>query len=184
MAARLLRPGSAQSMERWGQPLKVIFMDYVEVARDVAAGVRQRPIRALLYSLAAGLLGTSWRRNPDLAGFENDVLEYSNELSMCSKSMRSPHAQAYIEKLISLKSDGYLRHVSLGICSVVLQRVSVPDCDNYHEVCPLLQPRLWTAHERVVDVGLWGKWQLLERNMADFDINEEQLEKSLANQNS
>ncbi len=181
MAGRFLK---SQQVESWGQPLRVIFLDYLEVGRDVAAGARRRPLKALFYGFLAGLIGASWRRTPDLASFENNVLEYSNELSMCSKPLRNPHAQSYIERLISLKSESHLRYTSLGVCSVVTRRVSVPECCNYHEVCPHLRPRWWTGYNRVVDVGVWGRWLLLERNMLDFDINEEYLERSLAELNS
>ena len=179
---RLPGAGSTRAMEKWGQPLRVIFLDYVEVGKDVARGTLQRPIRSILYGLIGGLVITAWRKNPDYASFENDVLEYSNELSLCSKPLRNPRAQAYIERLIGLKSDGYLRHISFGVFSIMILRSVSPSCKNYHEVCPYLQPRLWTVYERVVDVGVWGKWLLLERHMVDFDVNQEALEKSLANQ--
>lgn len=181
MAGRFMR---SQRIESWGQPLRIIFLDYVEVGRDIATGIRRSPLKALVYGFMAGILGTSWRRNPDMASFVNNVLEYSNELSMCGETERNPAALAHIERLISLNSDGYLRRINLGVCSVVMQRVSSPQCCGYHEVCPHLQPRVWHAYQRILDIGVWGRWLLLERNMVDFDINEKQLEKSLAELNS
>ena len=182
LVALVRRPSPAmwRRFERWGQPVKTILNDYVDVTKDALSGMWKHPVKALLYALSGGAIVAAWKKRPDFAGYVNDVLEYSNEISQCSTVIRNPHAQAYIERCIHLKSEGYLLYMNFGIFSIILLRKHSPECKNYHETCKHLQPKFWTVYERVVDVGFWGKWHVLEQQMVDFDVNGEQLEKSLA----
>ena len=163
-------------MAKLGQPLKVILDDYVAVSKDIASNARQRPIKTLLYLATGGTLVTTWKKRPDLDGYINDVLEYSNEIGECSEVTRSSRAQSYISRIIQLNSDGYLRYINLGLVAIVMTRSSAPACKNYHETCKHLQPGLLSAWQRVMDVGFWGRWLQLERNMVDFDVSEEEFE--------
>ena len=171
--------GAIRTVARLGQPLKEILTDYVEVAKDLIQGARQRPVKAALYLISGTAFTITWRKRPDYASYINDVVEYANELSMCSELVRRPSAKQYIDTITRQHSDGYLRYVNLGLVAIILQRSYSPSCSNYHETCKHLQPRVWTLTERVVDVGFWGQWRNLEMEMLDFDVNEEELEKSL-----
>ena len=169
-----------RAVSRLGQPLKNILTDYVEVIKDLVLGARRRPVKAALYLLSATAFTTTWKKRPDYAGYINDVVDYANELSMCSETIRRPSAKRYIDTIARLHSDGYLKYINLGLVAIILRRGYSSSCSNYHETCRHLQPRLWTLPERVVDVGFWGQWQNLEREMLDYDIiNEEELEKSI-----
>ena len=171
--------GAIRTVARLGQPLKEILTDYVEVAKDLIQGARQRPVKAALYLISGTAFTITWKKRPDYASYINDVVEYANELSMCSELVRRPSAKQYIDTITRQHSDGYLRYVSLGLVAIILRRSCSTSCSNYHETCKHLQPRAWTVAERVVDVGFWGRWRNLEMEMLDFDVNEEELEKSL-----
>lgn len=177
-----LRPGTAKRLRKWGHPLRAIFEDYAEVTKDLFGGIRQHPLKTLAYCLIGGFLVAAWRRRPVYDDYINDVLEYANEIAQCRKELRNTHAEGYINRIINLNANGQLRYVSFGVCAVVLQRSYSPQCGNYHQTCKHLQPRWWSVHHRVVDVGGWGRWRRLERSMVDFDVNEELLEKSLREQ--
>ena len=168
-----------RTVARLGQPLKVILTDYAEVAKDIVLGARKRPLKAALYLTFGTAFTTTWRRRPDYASYINDVVDYANELSMCSETVRRPSAKLYIDTIAKQHSDGYLRYVNLGLVAIILRRNYSPLCSNYHETCQHLLPRYWTVLERVVDVGFWGRWRNLDKEMIDFDINDEEFEKSL-----
>lgn len=170
---------AVRSVARLGQPLKVILTDYVEVTKDIFKGARRRPLKAALYLSSMAAFTLAWKKRPDYASYVDDVLNYSNELGMCSEAVRKPSAKQYIDTVAQLHEEGSLRYVNLGIVGVVLRRDHCPSCSNYHVTCKHLQPRWWTIGERVVDVGFWGTWRTLEQEMIDFDINDEELQKSL-----
>ena len=172
-----LSGGAPTSVTKLGQPLKVILDDYVAVSKDLASTARQRPLRTLLYLATGGILVTTWKKRPDLDGYINDILEYSNEIGQCSEAIRNSRAQSYIGRIIRLNSDGYLRYINLGLVAIVMERSSAPACKNYHETCKHLQPGMLSAWHRVIDVGLWGHWLQLERNMVDFDVSEDEFRK-------
>jgi len=177
-----LPTGVAKRLRKWGHPLRAILEDYAEVTKELVSDARRHPLKTLSYCMSGALVIATWRKRPDYADYINDVLEYSNEIAQCSQELRNPHSEAYINSIINLDAGSHLRYISLGVCAVVLQRVHSPDCKNYHQTCKYLQPRLWLVHHRVVDVGGWGRWWWLEKNMVDFDVNEEQLEKALREQ--
>lgn len=154
----------------------------MEVSKDIAKEARLHPLKTLVYFLSGGMLLAAWEQRPDSATYINDVLEYANELAQCSEVVRNPHSQAYIERIAQLYSDDCLRYVNCGFFAIMMQRPHNPRCKNYHLVCKHLQPSIRTADQRVVDVGWWGRWYVLEREMVDFDVNEEELEKSLQKQ--
>ena len=170
---------AVRALARLGRPLKDILTDYVEVARDLVQGAKQRPLKAVLYLTTTSAFTVTWRKRPDYAGYLDDVVNYANELGMCSEAVRRPSAKRYVDNISKLHSDGRLKYVNLGVVAVILKRWYSPTCANYHETCKHLQPRWWTARERVVDVGFWGRWRNLEIEMRDFDVNEEELDKAL-----
>ena len=161
---------------RLGRPLRDILTDYVEVAKDLVQGAKQRPVKAALYLTSAALFTATWRKRPDYASYVDGVVNYANELGMCSETVRKPSAKRYLDDLSKLHADGRLKYVNLGVVAVVLKRDYSPSCANYHETCQHLQSRWWTMRERVVDVGFWDRWRNLELEMIDFDVNEEELD--------
>lgn len=178
----LLRPSPAagQRIEKWGQPLRVILTDYVEVSKDLFQTAKQRPVKSLFYVLAGAFVAALWKRRPDYTHYVNEVLECSNEIATVSAPLRNPESQAYVDSLMEWMACGRLYCVNFGLFSVCMRREVAPECKNFHATCKYLQPHVWTAGERTVDVGVWGRWVELGRKMVDFDVNEEQLEKSIS----
>lgn len=161
-------------VSKWGHPLKAIVVDYIEVTKDLLVEAKQRPLKTILYLLTGGVAVSTWRRRPSYACYLKEVMNYSNEMGMCSESLLNPQAKAYVDHVLRLNADSYLRYVNFGLFGVIIQRNYSPSCANYAETCEYLQPRIWKTFDRVIDVGVWGKWIELEKRMVDFDVNEEQ----------
>ena len=170
-----LSRGASKRLERWSRPLRNIFTDYVAVATDLVQSAKKKPIKFIIICTIGTTCAVMWRKIPDMDVYRDEVVQYSNELSQCSELTRNPRSQLYIEKLLLLDCSGSLRYINLGLCSVILERPNYKDCYNFTEVCPHLQPQWWTTHRRLIDVGFWNKWWLLEQNMTDFDVNEDSL---------
>ena len=165
----------SQRIESWGHPLKAIARDYVEVIKDLFLEAKRRPLKTLLYTVSVGGAYVTCRKRPDLEQYLNDVVEYSNDLGMCGVA-KSNRAQRYIDQAIRYHSNGYLLYLNFGLCSVILRRHGNLECCSYEQRCAYLRPRVWElGGGRVVDVGVWGRWLVLQREMVDFDVNELEL---------
>lgn len=166
-------------ISKLGQPIRAILSDYVDVFSELFISCKKRPIKTLVYLSLGGMIMTGFIKRPDRTSYVNDVLEYSNELSMCSEIVRSPKAKQYIDTLITMETDGYLGYINLGIAALIIRKSHSTYCSNYHDTCSMLQPRFWHMHEMVVDVGVWSRWLLLETEMNEYDVNDDELEKTL-----
>jgi len=159
----------------WGQPLRNIILDYVEVSRDLFKDIKKSPFKyMILFSLGgAGVLLCA--RRPTLTDYQSEIIDYSNEMGLCAQATRNSICKAHVDRMSTLLTDGYLQCVGLGLFSLILLRPSSSRCYNYHQVCSHVQPRLWTLPDRVVDVGVMGQWLMLKKTMQDFDVNHEDL---------
>ncbi len=158
-----------------GQPVKAILTDYAQVFKDLFISARKHPFKTTVYISLGSLLVAAVKKRPDYTLYLNDVLVYGNELSMCSEAVRNPSAVNYIDDIITHHYDRGLTYINLGVVALIMRKSRSAHCSNFHETCSSLQPRLWTCGERVMDVGVWGHWLLLDTNLKDFDVNTEQL---------
>ena len=155
-----------------GQPLKNILLDYVEVTRDIFVELKRSPSKCMLWLMVGGVTTVCHWKCPDLSSYKHEVIEYSNELGLCAKEVRNFQSKVYIDRISTMLNDGNIRHLNLGVISVIMQRQHSSRCYNYHETCSHLQPRIWRFHEQIIDVGVWNQWLILKRTMVDFDVNE------------
>ncbi|NXI69112.1 TIM29 translocase, partial [Anseranas semipalmata] len=58
--------------------------------------------------------------------------------------------------------------------AVVYEAPFDADAALYRASCPHLRPRWSELPGRLLDVGFWGRWWLLEARMRDCDVNEEE----------
>lgn len=157
---------------RWGEPLKIIVTDYVEVSKDVGAELKRSPVKSLLWLLLGGAITACHVKCPSLSCYKSEVINYCNELGMCAERTRSQHAKHYVDQVSTLLTDGHIKYVNFGVCAIVMQAPNSSRCFNYHETCTHLQPRIWTFSDRVIDIGVWNNWLALRKAMVDFDVNE------------
>lgn len=169
---QLSKEGS-KKLESWGRPLKLIFEDYRSAIKDTLLHAKAHPFKSTAYLIGTGTVLASWYQRPDYSSYVSAVVKYSNEICQCSEPSRKPTAYKHITEIIHLNSDNYLRYVNLGVVAVVIRRNSSADVKMYNETCAHVQPHWWTVFNRIIDVGFWRKWYLLEKKMVDFDVNDE-----------
>jgi hypothetical protein len=163
-----------QGLNRWRIGLKNVANDYLMVGKDIIKYSKKKPIRFTVLSLATGTSVWLYMTNPNIDSYITEVIGYSNEISQCSSLTRNPTALSYVETIILDHSQQSLMSINCGIFSLIVKRAFYKECFNYREVCPHLKPRGITSfRNRVVDIGIMKKWLLLERNMIDFDINDD-----------
>lgn len=163
-----------QKISRWGQPLKRIVIDYAEVSKDLAVDAKTKPVKYAFWLILGGILTTFYTRCPDLKSYRKEIIDYSNELGLCAESARNNKTKAYIDEVSNSLDNDCMVYWNLGICALIIQQSHSLSCKNYLEICGYLQPRLWTFHRRLIDIGIWNQWITLNRVMIDFDVNEDE----------
>ncbi|XP_014389457.1 PREDICTED: uncharacterized protein C19orf52 homolog [Myotis brandtii] len=77
-------------------------------------------------------------------------------------------------QLLWLRGRGRLRHVNLGLCSLVYEAPYDAQASLYQARCRYLQPRWVEFPHRILDVGFVGRWWVLGARMRDCDINDDE----------
>ncbi len=158
--------------KRWGNPLRNIIVDYIEVSKDIVLGMKKSPVKGIMWLLLGGVIHTSYRKCPDFSSYQNEMVEYCNEFGLCAKTSVNLQKKNYIDDLSTQLYDGCIEYVNLGVLSLIIRRSQSTHCYNYHARCKHLKPRVWKLYHSIVDVGFWNQWLVLRRTMIDFDINE------------
>uniref|UniRef100_A0A182PH27 Mitochondrial import inner membrane translocase subunit Tim29 n=1 Tax=Anopheles epiroticus TaxID=199890 RepID=A0A182PH27_9DIPT len=162
-------------LEKWAMYWKNLVIDYKEMVIDTGRTMRNRPVRSGVYvSLLAGSLYAG-AHNPSETDFYDQFRRAYNQLSLVHQTCQNPIASQHLTFLERCHNEGILRRLSLGVVSFLWLDNYDKGLAIYKAVCPYLQPRYLTFHERIIDVGFNGKFWVLERKMIDYDINEENL---------
>ncbi|XP_025155700.1 mitochondrial import inner membrane translocase subunit Tim29 isoform X2 [Harpegnathos saltator] len=157
-------------LERWAKYWHNLYIDYKDVAIDVAKDCKNRPIRATIYSTRTSLYFSI--HNPDEVLFRDNMIKYNLKLMMLGELIRNPVAVKHIEKLQQYYNEGIIRRINLGISSIIWIDNYDQDCSSYKAVCPYLKPCYITFYNRIIDIGFLDKWWVLENKMNDYDVNE------------
>ena len=174
--------GGGGRVEKWGQPLRVIAQDYVEVTKDAYKDVKAHPVKSAVYALIGSSLIATWKTRPDAESYRDRLLDHCNEFHLCNELVRNTETAKYLERVVTNLSVDELEYKNFGFFAVIVERESPPACQNYHTTCKYVRKRWWDKWSRVVDFGLWGKWWALDRAMVDYDINDLELESWLEQQ--
>ncbi|XP_042549516.1 mitochondrial import inner membrane translocase subunit Tim29 [Dipodomys spectabilis] len=159
---------------RLGAWARALLRDYTEACRDAAAAARARPGCAALY---AGLLGgaaTCCALAPGEEAFEEALLDASGSLLLLAPATRNRDAETFVQRLLWLRGRGRLRHVNLGLCSLVYEAPFDAQASLYQARCRYLQPRWVDFPGRILDVGFVGRWWILGTRMRDCDVNDDE----------
>lgn len=155
--------------------------DYKEACREVVVGAWERPVKASVY---AALLGGAWacfHTNPNQASFEENLLEHLGQLGLLSPWIRSASSDGHMQSLLKLRNEGRLRHLSVGVFSLVYHSDFDPDVKLYEAQCSYLAVPWRELPQRVLDVGFAGRWWILDSKMKDYDVNEQEFKHLPAN---
>jgi hypothetical protein len=111
---------------------------------------------------------------PSEMAFEESLLEASGSLLLLAPATRNRDSETFVQRLLWLRGRGRLRHVNLGLCSLVYEAPFDAQASLYQARCRYLQPRWVDFPGRVLDVGFVGRWWVLGSRMRDCDINDDE----------
>ncbi|KFO28766.1 hypothetical protein H920_09708 [Fukomys damarensis] len=83
-------------------------------------------------------------------------------------------SESFLQRLLWLRGRGCLRHVNLGLFSLLYEAPFDAHASLYQARCRYLQPRWVDFPGRILDVGFVGRWWVLGARMRDCDINHDE----------
>ncbi|RUS83081.1 hypothetical protein EGW08_009167 [Elysia chlorotica] len=158
-------------LKRFGNYLKIIADDYKAVAQETVQDITSGSIKAAVYLSGLVSLGILHKANPSERDLDTVLMESAHDLSLVGESIRSREADEFVDKLCSARRDGRLHHTNLGILSLVWVSEHRDELDLYSAKCKHTNLPWYQWHEKVVDVGILGKYMTLNRLMKDYDVN-------------
>ncbi|XP_054615802.1 mitochondrial import inner membrane translocase subunit Tim29 [Dunckerocampus dactyliophorus] len=148
--------------------------DYKEACREAVVGIYEHPVKASVYVSVLGGALTCFLSKPDKSSFEAALLERSSQLGLLSSWIRSATSDKHVQSLLKLRNEGRLRHINLGILSIIYSTDYDPDSTLYEAQCSSLSVLWRNLPGRVLDVGFVGHWWVLDSKMTNYDVNEEE----------
>ncbi|GFR71360.1 mitochondrial import inner membrane translocase subunit Tim29 [Elysia marginata] len=158
-------------LKRFGNYLKFVADDYKAVAQETLQDITSGSIKAAMYIGGLAGLGVLYRANPTERDLETDLMESAHDLSLIGEPIRSTRADDFVDKLCSACRDGRLHYTSLGILSLVWISEYRDELDLYSAKCKHTNLPWYQWHEKVVDIGILGKFMTLNKLMKDYDVN-------------
>ncbi|KAK0076426.1 hypothetical protein PV325_005391 [Microctonus aethiopoides] len=162
----------------WGKYWKNIYLDYKDVVVDTTKACKERPIRALTYFSILGISYYIHQHNPDELSFREALLQYEMKLMFVGENVRNPVSTNHILFLDDCLNRNIIRRMNLGLLSLVWLDNYHEKCAHYKATCAYLKPRYMNFHKRIIDIGFLDKWWILESKMKDYDINDNEINKS------
>ena len=150
--------------------------DYYHVAKDVIQDAKDRPLMASLVAAALAAGYTAYRTNPDERCFRDQLITYVHDMGMVDPVIRHPPAYEHVHHLYDVWNEGRLRRLNLIFLSILWQHDYARQCGHYLSQCQYTQPRLssFLTGGRILDVGIFGRWRVLDHKLLDYDVNPEE----------
>lgn len=112
------------------------------------------------------------KHNVDECSFKEHLLHNTIKLMQVGETIRNPTSEHHMKWIGQSYNEGIIRHINLGIISIIWLDNYDEACCLYKAICSHLKPQYITFYQRVVDVGFLDKWWILENKMKDYDVND------------
>ena len=136
--------------------------------------MKAKPAKSVFYLGALAGVGYLMKTNPTECDFRGQILECSNELLLLGDAIRNPNSNGHIQDLIESYNAGHIRRLNLGVCSLMWLDDYDATVDLYEARCKSTRVRWLDMKDRIVDIGVMGRWLWLEKALIDYDINPEE----------
>lgn len=155
---------------------ETLFDDYYHVAKDAIQDGKDRPVRTgiIFTSLAAAY--TAYKTNPDERCFSDQLIEYTDEMGLVDPTIRNKSSYNHVHHLYKVWNENRLRRLNLIFFSILWQDDYPAKSGHPFAQCQYLKPTFssFFSTDRILDVGIYGRWRILDRRLTDYDVNEEE----------
>jgi hypothetical protein len=171
-------------MKQFTDYLKTIYRDYKDVAVHTVKTANDKPFTALGYGLLLSALLVFYKKNPSMQDYVDVRRDMFNEILMCG-STYSKRSHFYLKELNRLDNLEQLEYRSFVLFSVIMvKKFSARDATYEKNCAQLNTPNKYSIFNlpnrtllfisRIIDVGFCDEWYFLNKNMRDFDVDEQE----------
>ena len=154
----------------------MILNDYKTVMVETGQDIKEKPFKSALIFSTTGLLWYMAKTNPDEVGFQEQIVQNTNELGLLGDAIRNRQADKHLEMLVVQHNAGVLKRFNIGICSFMWIDNYDSEVDLYDARCKHLKVGWLNFKDRIVDIGAFGHWWLIKKAMENYDINPDEWE--------
>lgn len=159
-------------VEHWAKYWKYLIKDYSAVIAGIFRNAWDRPVRALIVTSGGAIFYHCAQNNPNEEDFLEELRFYSNEMAALPQNMQNVPAKEHLTSLERMQATGQLRHLNIGVASLVWRNDNNPELKTYRANCNLVKSE-WSAFgERILDVGFMRRYWRLQKMMKDYDVSE------------
>lgn len=158
-------------VEKWAIYWRQLAIDYKEMVLDTGKWMKEHPKRTTIYTIFGSGTYVLSKANPSLADFQTQFYKARDELILVSEELQNPVSKTHIRDIDRWYNSGQIRRLSIGIMSFIWLADYDKETALYKAQCEYLKPKYSTFHERIIDVGFWNKFWVLEDKMRDYDVN-------------
>ena len=150
---------------------KPIVYDYKAAGEDLLLDMKQRPIKAAIYTtiFATGLY--SYHHVPTESNFHGTLVEASTDLMTIGDDIINDEAYDHTQHVYGLYSKDMLRYKWMGLFSIVYSSDYDKHNKAYLSQCKYTNPRWNEIYRNVIDIGFCDTWWVLKWKMVDYDVN-------------
>lgn len=157
-------------IEKWTGYWRQLGTDYAEVIVGCVRFTRTHPVRAAIYAGAGTAVYQCVQLNPTYIDYMRELRHRTGDLVLVDERCQRPEARQYMRSLEQHLNEGRLRHIDLGVASLLWLADYDAGLALYKTTCTYTVPHWRQFGERIVDVGFCGRWWLLRQAMEDYDV--------------
>uniref|UniRef100_A0A336K0N7 CSON013653 protein n=1 Tax=Culicoides sonorensis TaxID=179676 RepID=A0A336K0N7_CULSO len=158
-------------IEKWANYWKQLGIDYKDMLIDTGKHMIKHPVKTVVYATTGYSTYILYKNNPDFEDFKKDFQNNKNQLILVHHSCQNPVSAKHIKDLEQWFNQGVVKRLTFGIVSFIWIDNFDKDVSLYKATCNYLKPPYSTFNERVIDIGFWNKFWILEDRMKDYDVN-------------
>ena len=151
-----------------------IYKDYETVAVETWADMRANKLKSTAYLTLLAGSGYLIATNPSETDFHEQCTQNTNQLLLVGDPIRNTVSDAHMQNISRWRDEGRLRRFTFALCSIMWVDNFDSCVDLYEAQCKQLKVGWLNWRDRIVDVGVAGRWRGLDRMMIDYDVNPEE----------
>lgn len=171
--------------ERVKTNLKQIASDYKDVGVDTWKNMKKYPIKTAFYLGTGGVVLTMYKTNPTEYNYKSRLVDSVIDMMLVGGEIRNKKSEYYMDQILKLNNLNLLEHKSFILFSIIKHNNFHTDCDLYEKQCKQLnKPNRWNIFNyfnlwlfnfsSIVDVGVFNYWIFLNKNLKDYDVNDQE----------
>lgn len=148
-----------------------LFGDYYHVSQDVIQDAKDFPFKASIIGCSLASLFVAYKTAPTENDFYEQLNSCNDEMGLVDASVRNNSSYQHLYFLNEVRNQRVLRCINFTFLSLMLINDYPKDCGHYYSQCTYLKPIYRSyVRDRIVDVGIFGRWRIIDHRVKDFDI--------------